>query len=157
MNATTFGTNKDFRKHVDIKQIVRVGSKDRHIVLPPEDFAYGMRYQASVSIKDLIYNLYGNEAEKEIDSEYKKFIKEKEEFTRLAAKTTPHFTKLLKSRKDNQNVVEKPLYKMKMFQNTASKVSEKIKEFKTYKSNKASKYSIDQLINKVQKEIEEQP
>lgn len=155
MNATTFGTNKDFRRHVDLKQIVRVGSKDRHIVLPPDDFAYGMRYKTPVLIRDLLYNVYGNEAEKEIDLEYKTFMREKREFNRLAPKTTEHFNKLLKSKRDSLNVVEKPLFKMKMFQNKPSKVAERIKEFKTYKA-KRSHNNFDQLINKVQKEIEEQ-
>ena len=35
MNATNFGTNKDFRKTVDIRQKVRHGKIERKIYLPP--------------------------------------------------------------------------------------------------------------------------
>ena len=42
MNATNFGTNKDFRKTVDIRQKMRHGKLEKKIYLPPEDFAYGL-------------------------------------------------------------------------------------------------------------------
>ena len=47
---------------------------------------------------------------------------------------------------------EKPLYKLKMFQNVGSKVAEQIKQFKTYQPYK-KKNNLDDLIEKVQGEI----
>ena len=56
---------------------------------------------------------------------------------------------------------EKPLYKLKMFENVGSKVAEQIKQFKTYhpykkKSFKCQDDGLDHLINKVQGEIQQQ-
>ena len=55
---------------------------------------------------------------------------------------------------------EKPLYKLKMFQNVGSRVAESIKQFKTYKQYKLKKpvedNGIDKIINKVQNEIKQQ-
>ena len=42
MNAANYKAIKDFRKGIDIKQKIKVGSKDRKIILPPDDFTYGM-------------------------------------------------------------------------------------------------------------------
>ena len=63
MNATNFGTNKDFRRTVDIRQKVRHGKIERKIYLPPEDFAYGLPNRPPTPFKDVIYNAYGNRAE----------------------------------------------------------------------------------------------
>ena len=53
---------------------------------------------------------------------------------------------------------EKPLYKLKMFQDVGSKVAEEVKLFKTYhpyrKKQKVDD-GVDYLINKVQGEIEQ--
>ena len=56
---------------------------------------------------------------------------------------------------------EKPLYKLKMFQNVGSKVAEGIKQFKTFKQYKIKKpvednNGLDKIINKVQDEIKQQ-
>ena len=58
MNATTYGTHKDFRKNIDIRKKMRHGTKERHINLPPEDFAYGIRNRTPTPIKDVINNGY---------------------------------------------------------------------------------------------------
>ena len=53
---------------------------------------------------------------------------------------------------------DKPLYKLKMFQDVGSKVAEEVKLFKTYHPYKKKKKvddGVDYLINKVQGEIEQ--
>jgi hypothetical protein len=45
---------------------------------------------------------------------------------------------------------EKPMYKMKMFQDVGSKVKENLKEFKTYVEKTDN---LDDLIEKVQNEL----
>ena len=53
---------------------------------------------------------------------------------------------------------DKPLYKLKMFQDVGSKVAEEIKLFKTYhpyKKKKKNEDGVDYLINKVQGEIQQ--
>ena len=53
---------------------------------------------------------------------------------------------------------EKPLYKLKMFQDVGSKVAEEVKLFKTYhpyKKKKKTDDGVDYLINKVQGEIQQ--
>jgi hypothetical protein len=155
MNATTYGAHKDFRKHIDIKKKMKHGTKDKRITLPPEDFAYRMRNRTPTPVKDVINNAYGNRAEEVIGMEYQMFMKEKQAFNKLAAKTTSHFDKLLQTRKMACNVEEKPLYKMKMFKDIPSKVAEGVKNFKTYKPMK-QKDNIDHLIEKVEKDIQNQ-
>ena len=147
MNATTYGTHKDFRKNIDIRKKMRHGTKERHINLPPEDFAYGIRNRTPTPIKDVINNGYGNRAEDVIGMEYQTFMKEKQLVNRLVPKTTPHFNKMMQ-----ENVEEKPLYKMKMFKDVGSKVAEGVKMFKTYHPMKR-KDNLDHMIEKVENDI----
>ncbi len=60
MNATTFATNKDFRRTIDIRQKMRHGGRERKIILPREDFVYGLPNRPPTPFKDVIYNSYGN-------------------------------------------------------------------------------------------------
>ena len=62
MNANTHSTSKEFRKNIDIRQKVHHGGKAKKIVLPPEDFVYGLptSYASNSSVKDLITYTYGN-------------------------------------------------------------------------------------------------
>ena len=147
MNATTYGTHKDFRKNIDIRKKMRHGTKERHINLPPEDFSYGIRNRTPTPIKDVINNGYGNRAEDVIGMEYQTFMKEKQLVNRLVPKTTPHFNKMMQ-----ENVEEKPLYKMKMFKDVGSKVAEGVKMFKTYHPMKR-KDNLDHMIEKVENDI----
>ena len=58
----------------------------------------------------------------------------------------------------DQEKNEKPLYKLKMFQDVGSKVAEEVKLFKTYHPYRKKKKvddGVDYLINKVQGEIEQ--
>ena len=178
MNATNFGTNKDFRKTIDIRQKVRKGKIEKKIYLPPEDFAYGLPNRPPTPFKDVIYNAYGNRAEDIIRNEYDNYIKERsiknikppEVITRyINPKAEEYKMRDLEKKngglsgfitgyekKDNEN--EKPLYKLKMFQDVGSKVAEEVKLFKTYHPYRKKKKvddGVDYLINKVQGEIEQ--
>ena len=180
MNATNFATNKDFRKTVDIRQKMRKGGKEKRIYLPDEDFAYGLPNRTPTPIKDVLYNTYGNRAEDMIRNEYQAFINERNIKYSRPPKVVPRFIspKVEEMRKKEEEkkannldsydpyAVEaplkddKPLYKLKMFQDVGSKVAEGIKQFKTYHPYKKTKTQkiddgIDHLINKVQGEIEQ--
>ena len=179
MNATNFGTNKDFRKTVDIRQKVRHGKIERKIYLPPEEFAFGLPNRPPTPFKDVIYNAYGNRAEDVIRNEYDNYIRERsvknsrppEVITRYINPKAEEYKKRDLEKKAGsltgytgfdgpetvyENKNEKPLYKLKMFQDVGSKVAEEVKLFKTYHPYKKKKKvddGVDYLINKVQGEI----
>lgn len=177
MNATNFATNKDFRKNIDIRQKVRVGQKFKKYELPDEEFTYGLGNRPSTPIKDVINNAYGNREEDFIRKEYDAFIKERSKIFRRPPKVVPRYIskkveemrKKEEERKANnldvpiEEIMEevknqKPLYKMKMFQNVGSKVAEGIKQFKTYhpyKKHQVEGQDVDHLINKLEGEIKE--
>ena len=171
MNATNFATNKDFRKTVAIRQKVRQGKIEKKIYLPPEDFAYGLPNRPPTPFKDVIYNAYGNRAEDIIRNEYDNYIRERsikdnrppEVITRyINPKAEEYKMRELEKKglttgfQDKEK--EKPLYKLRMFQDVGSKVAEEVKLFKTYhpyrKKQKVDD-GVDYLINKVQGEIEQ--
>ena len=182
MNATNFNTNKDFRKNIDIRQKVRHGKIEKKIYLPPEEFAYGLPNRPPTPFKDVIYNAYGNRAEDIIRNEYDNYIRErsmknsrppeivtryinpkaeeyrKRDLEKKAGSLTgyPGFENGENNPYSTKN--EKPLYKLKMFQDVGSKVAEEVKLFKTYHPYKKKKKvddGVDYLINKVQGEIEQ--
>ena len=182
MNATNFNTNKDFRKNIDIRQKVRHGKIEKKIYLPPEEFAYGLPNRPPTPFKDVIYNAYGNRAEDIIRNEYDNYIRERsmknsrppEIVTRYINPKAEEYRKRDLEKKagsltgypgfeneDNNPYTtknEKPLYKLKMFQDVGSKVAEEVKLFKTYHPYKKKKKvddGVDYLINKVQGEIEQ--
>ena len=181
MNATTFGTNKDFRKTVDIRQRVRHGKIERRIYLPPDEFSYGLPNKYIASFRDLLLNAHGNWCEDEIRHEYDLFIKEKTYRKPKPKKVIPRFVNPLveemkRREMDKKNLTayggfygisdynsfsqrnQKPLYKLKMFQDIPSKVEKEIKLFKTYhpyKHKKKKVDDIDHLINKVQGELQQ--
>jgi hypothetical protein len=171
MNATNFGTNKDFRKTVDIRQKVRKGKIERKIYLPPEDFSYGLPNRPPTPFKDVIYNAYGNRAEDIIRNEYDNYIRERsiknmkppEVIVRYKNPKAEEFKMRELEKKGlttgfEKKENEKPLYKLKMFQDVGSKVAEEVKLFKTYHPYKKKKKiddGVDYLINKVQGEIEQ--
>ena len=180
MNAANYKGIKDFRKSIDIKQKVKHGTKEKKIILPPQDFTYGKPNRPPTPIKEIINNDYGNRAEALITNEYKKFIKQKSHSHFRPPKVIPRFINPLveqlkkkeEERKKNSldanlsdeelfgKKDDKPLYKLKMFQSVGSKIAESIKQFKTYhpykkKEKKVSNDGIDNLINKVQEEIKQ--
>ena len=177
MNATNFNTNKDFRRTVDIRQKVRHGKLERKIYLPPEEFAYGLPNRPPTPFKDVIYNAYGNRAEDIIRNEYGNYIRERSVKNRRPPEVITRYInpkaeeyKMRELEKKNgglttysafdkeQTKNEKPLYKLKMFQDVGSKVAEEVKLFKTYHPYRKKKKvddGVDYLINKVQGEIEQ--
>ena len=68
--ATGHTSNKDFRKNIDIRKKVKVGEINKKIILPDDEFAYGLPNPPHEDIADLIYNTYGNRAEEQIKKEY---------------------------------------------------------------------------------------
>ena len=181
MGSTGHTSNKDFRKNVDIRKKKKQGGKQTNIVLPDEDFVYGMPNPPHEDIADLIYNTYGNKAEESIRQEYENYIAKKSKVFRRP-KVVPRFInpkveemkKKEEERKANsldapieeenleeKKEPEKPLYKLKMFLNVGSKVAEGIKKFKTYKPYKIKEHheeesdAINKIINDVKEEVKE--
>ena len=183
MGATGHTSNKDFRKNVDIRRKMKQGGIKKNIVLPDEDFAYGLPSPPHEDIADVIYNTYGNRAQDQIKKEYEAYIAEKSKVYRRP-KVVPRFInpkveemkKKEEERKANtldapleeinpedekNEEPEKPLYKLKMFQNVGSKVTEGIKKFKTYKPFKIKTHveeenaAINKIINDVQEEVKQ--
>lgn len=178
MNAANYKAIKDFRKSIDIKQKVKQGSKNKKIILPPENFVYGMPNRPPTPIKEVINNDYGNRAEAIIRNEYRRFIKQKSHANLRPPKVVPRYinplVEELKKREEERKKNsldepydeelfgkkdDKPLYKLKMFQSVGSKIAESIKQFKTYhpykKKERVKDDGIDNLINKVQEEIKQ--
>ena len=182
IGATGHTTNKEFRKTVDIRKKMKQGAIQKNIVLPDHDFAYGLPYPPRENIADLIYNTYGNRAEDQIKKEYEEFIAEKSKVYRRP-KVVPRFispkveemkkkeeerkANLLDGPIEEENLEEenkepeKPLYKLKMFQNVGSKVAEGIKKFKTYKPYRLKtdveeeNNRMNQIINDVQEDVKQ--
>lgn len=179
MNAANYKAIKDFRKSIDIKQKKKEGSKDRKIILPPDDFVYGMPNRPPTPIKDVINNQYGNKAEAIIKNEYRKFIRNRSQQNLRPPKVIPRYinplVEIMKKKEEEKKMNsldanldeedifgkkdEKPLYKLKMFQSVGSRVAEGIKQFKTYhpykKKDKLNDEGLNNLINKVQEEIKQ--
>ena len=183
MGATGHTSNKNFRKNVDIRKKMKHGESPKKLFLPPEDFVYGLPYPPREDISDLIYNTYGNKAEEALKKEYEAFIAEKSKIYRRP-KVVPRFinpkVEEMKKKEEerkanlldapiNEEILEeeenkepeKPLYKLKMFQNVGSKVAEGIKKFKTYKSlktkptNNEDNTGINKVINDVQEDVKQ--
>ncbi len=141
MNAANYKSFKDFRKNVDIKQKIKRGNIDRNIYLPHVDFVYGKPNRPPTPIKDVINNNYGNRAEIQIRNEYSNFLKMKS-FSNSSMKNILIRNKKLLEEKKNQKIKKdnekkeenlKPLYKLKMFMDVGSKVTESLKMFKSYR------------------------
>ena len=68
---------------------------------------------------------------------------------KLVPKSTKFHEKFIQSKKNAKEKEDKPLYKMRMFNNVGSKVVENIKKFKTAEG----KDNLDNLIMKVENEL----
>jgi hypothetical protein len=132
--------------------------QSRKYELPPSDFVYGLKTRTGTPIKNVVNNVYGRKAEEEIRKSYADIVEDKNVVRRLVTKGTPHFRKL---REMNRLVrycpgEEKPLYKLRMFQDVGSKVTEGIKQFRTYGWTSGNmEDGLDKVIEKVQNEIQE--
>lgn len=133
------------------------GTRPKYYDLPPESFVYGLANKPHTPIKDIINNEFANKAEQEVKKSYENFFEEKAKIKKLVIKKTPHLKKLLELKKEgnsNNKDYDKPLYKLKMFQDVGSKVAEGIKQFKTYKGNKKEcNTGLNNVIQQVQEEI----
>lgn len=168
MNAANYQAFRDFRKNVDIKQKIKHGCIDRRIHLPKEDFTYGKPNRPPTPIKDIINNNYGNMAEISIRNEYKNFLKKIRSQSNISInRKLAQMRKMLEEKRKkmqedrnerkglgmgdkpefNTIKLEKPLYKLKMFQDVGSKVAEGLKLFKSYRPPK-KKIKIDKRNNK---------
>ena len=127
----------------------------------------------------MIYNIYGNKAEETLNKNYEEFITEKSRRKKMP-KVSPRYispkveemkkkeeerkANLLSDNNYNINLYkkeEKPLYKLKMFQDVGSKVAENIRKFRTFKPllnkksiNKSQEFDvnvIDNVISDVKK------
>ena len=183
METTKHTSSQVFRKNENNRKKSKNGTKQKQIILPDDKFAYGLPNRPHEDIADLIYNTYGNKAEEETRKYYEAFIAEKSKVYKIP-KVVPRYInpkveemrKKEEERKANlldgpieeenleeeeQKEPEKPLYKLKMFQNVGSKVAEGIKKFKTYKPYKIKKpveeenNGINKIINDVQEEIKQ--
>lgn len=113
-------------------------------------------------MKNIINNYYANKAEEEVRKSYEEFFEDKAKVKKLLIKKTPHFKKMLELRRScSPDCVaeEKPLYKLKMFQNVGSKVAEGIRQFKTYNNRnnnlikKEGETDLGNIVQQVQEEI----
>ena len=82
----------------------------------------------------------------------------------LEPKSTNHLDKLMQSRRTIHKKEEKPLFKMRMFNDVGSKVTAGIKDFKTYdgkiarkteNSHPGDEAQIDNMIEKIENELKE--
>ena len=163
--------DKEVRKKMDgIRKKVKKGQKHPKIELPDKERIYGLASPKHEDIADLIYNTYGNKAEEDLKKNYEEFIAQKSKVYHRP-KVVPRFInpkveemkKKEEERKSNmldalfeeeKKEPEKPLYKLKMFQNVGSKVAEGLKKFKTYKPHiNCSREKKEQKIEKEEEGI----
>ena len=137
----------------------------RPIMLPEEGFAYGIANKPGTPMKNVMYNYYGNLAEEQIRKSYEDYFTEKSKVKKLVIKKTPHFKKMQELRKSmakgHEVQEQKPLYKLKMFQDVPSKVKYQINQFKTSKKKnnlikKEGETDAANIAQQVQEEIKTQ-
>ncbi len=162
---------KELRKKFNsVRKKVKKGQKQKKINLPNTDHVYGLASPKHEDIADLIYNTYGNKAEEDLKKSYDAYIAEKSKVYHRP-KVVPRFinpkVEELKKKEEEKKAnaldflfeeekkePEKPLYKLKMFQNVGSKVTEGLKKFKTYKpSHNCAKEKKEQKIEKEEEGI----
>ena len=177
---------KELRKKLqNIRKKVKQGHKPEKLHIANTDRVYGLPSPKHEDIAELIYNSYGNKAEEDLKKSYEAFIAEKSK-VHYRQKVVPRFIspkveemkKKEEERKANdlnapleeeeKKEPEKPLYKLKMFQNVGSKVTESLKQFKTYKpfvghkgkkekkekKEESEKTGIDKIIEDVEKDLQ---
>ena len=173
---------KELRKKFNsVRKKVKKGQKQKKINLSNTDHVYGLASPKHEDIADLIYNTYGNKAEEDLKKSYDAFIAEKSKVyhrpkvvPRFISPKVEEMKKKEEERKANdldaifeeeKKEPEKPLYKLKMFMNVGSKVTEGLKKFKTYKpfvhehEKKEKKIEeeetgINKVIDEVKKDVE---
>ena len=172
------------KKFQNIRKKVRQGHKPQKTSVANTDRVYGLPSPKHEDIAEIIYNSYGNKAEEDLKKNYEAFMAEKSKVVHRK-KVVPRFispkVELMKKKEEERKAndlnapleeekkePEKPLYKLKMFQNVGSKVAEGIKQFKTFKPfthmhekkekkdkmEEIEKSGFDKIIQDVQKELE---
>ena len=133
----------------NMRKKVKIGQKHPFKLIRSSSYVFGLSKPKNENIDDLIYNIYGNKAEDLLKKNYEEFITEKSK-RKFTPSSTPRYispkVKEMKRKKEEEkksnllsdiNIYEKKekpmLYKLKMFQNVGSKVTESIKKFKTFK------------------------
>ena len=72
---------------------------------------------------------------------------------KLVPKSTRFHDKFLETKKNSMFKTEKPIFKMRMFNNVGSKVVDGIKSFKTYEQKENKDRNLDNLIAQVENEL----
>ena len=168
---------KEMRKKLEnIRKKVKIGKKYTKIYLPSTSYVYGLANPKHENIADLIYNSYGNKAEKKLIRNYKSFIAEKIRIKKrplvIPRFISPKVAEMKKKEEERKaNILgtsfkekkekEKPLYKLKMFESVGSKVAENIRKFRTFKPIKDKRINKSQDIyqsgiNKIKEKIEKE-
>lgn len=117
---------------------------------------YIFNIRTPTPVKQVINYEYGQKGEGYLKSTYDRFIDETMKRSKLVPKTTKTYEdKLSKLKEGKFPQVEKPLYKMRIFNNVPSKVKNIFKDNKQQKfnNNDIEDPNIDRMINQVQQEI----
>ena len=172
--------DKEIRKKLsNIRKKLIIEKKQKFKIKRNASYVYGLSKPRNENIANLIYNIYGNKAEETLNKNYEEFITEKSRRKKMP-KVSPRYispkveemkkkeeerkANLLSDNNYNINLYkkkEKPLYKLKMFQDVGSKVAENIRKFRTFKPllnkksiNKSQEFDvnvIDNVISDVKK------
>ena len=161
------------KKYENIRKKIKIGQKPKKLVYASRSQVYGLPSPKNEPIANLIYNIYGNESEEILNKNYEEFIAQKSKINKTE-KVVPRFispkVEEMKIKEENRkanifdNYTEKPLYKLKMFQDIGSKVAENIRKFRSFKPlmqkniNKSQEFDlngVDKLIEKLQNDIEQ--
>ena len=156
------------KKLCNLRKKIKIGQKHPFKMIRSSSYACGLSKPINENIADLIYNIYGNKAEELINKKYKEFIAEKNK-RKFTPSSSPRYispkVKEMKRKEEERkanllsdiNIYEKEkpvLYKLKMFQNVGSKVTEGIKKFKTFKPIMYNNKNVNRsIINEVQNDI----
>ena len=168
------------RKKLDnMRKKVKLGQKYSKINLYNSSYVYGLPTPKQDNIANLIYNTYGNKADKVRKKKYETFIAEKIKLHKrpkiVIRYINPKVEEMKKKEEERKaNILDipfnnflkekkgKPLYKLKMFRNVGSKVAEDIRRFRTFKplmnkitskSQEMHENSINKIINEITNDV----
>ena len=151
--------DKEIRKKLsNIRKKLIIEKKQKFKIKRNASYVYGLSKPRNENIANLIYNIYGNKAEETLNKNYEEFIMEKSRRKKMPKVSPRYISPKVEEMKKKE---EKPLYKLKMFQDVGSKVAENIRKFRTFKPllnkksiNKSQEFDvnvIDNVISDVKK------
>ena len=162
-------TEKEMREKLsNIRKKVKIGKRLPFKMVRSSSYACGLSTPKNENIANLIYNIYGNKAEELLNKNYEEFITEKSRrkfiFSSSPRYINPKVEEMKKKEEERKaymlsdiNIHKKEekrvLYKLKMFQNVGSKVTENIKKFKTFKPIMSNKNNNKSIIKEIQNDI----